>query len=219
VSPRIAAAVLCLLAASAGAQPPPEAGSTLSLVWYDPTGTAWGAELVARSEAAALLARVGANVSWRRGTAGQVSDRDEIWVILVDGGPKQPAGALVLGATRARRTDSRVLWVRVPNVVAAVGASHSRPVRQLPPEDLRMVGVALGRVIAHEVVHVLAPTLPHGSGLMSESLTRAQLTAGSIAVGHEIALAVRAALRGEPAFAPPAVAMMAQAPQLMEKDY
>lgn len=219
MSPHVAAAVLCLVAASAGAQPPPEAGRTLSLVWYDPAGIAGGTELVARSEATNLLARVGTNVSWRRGTAGEVNGRDEIWVILVDGGPKQRSDSLVLGATRGRRTDTRVLWVRVPNVVAAVGASHSRAVRQLPPEDLRMVSVALGRVIAHEVVHLLAPTLPHGSGLMSGSLTRAQLTAGSIAVGHEVTLAVRAALRGEPTFAPPAVAMMAQAPQLMEKDY
>ncbi len=219
MSPRVAVAVLCLVAASAGAQPLPEAGSTLTLVWYDPAGIAWGVELAARAEAKGLLARVGTNVSWRRGTAGEINGRNEIWVILVDSGPKQPSGSLVLGATRARRTDSRVVWVRVPNVVAALGVSHSRPVRQLPPEDLRMVGVALGRVIAHEVVHVLAPTLSHGSGLMSESLTRAQLSAASIAVGHEVTLAVRAALRGEPTFAPPAAAMMAQAPQLMEKDY
>jgi hypothetical protein len=211
--------VLCLVAASVGSEPQAPVEPTLSLVWYDPSRVASGTELVARKEAAELLARLGANVSWRNGAAGEVTGSGEVWVILVDSGPRQPAGTLVLGATRARRTSTRVLWVRVPNVAAAVGALHSRPVRLLPPEELRRVAVALGRVIAHEVVHVLAPSLPHSSGLMSGSLTRGQLTAPLIAVGHEATLAVRAALRGEPTFAPPAAAMMAQAPRLMEKDY
>ena len=218
MSPRSAAGVLCLVAASAGAEPQAAAGPTLSLVWYDPSNVARGTELVARKEAADLLARLGANVSWRNGAPGEVTRSGEVWVILVDSGPQQPSGTLVLGATRARRESSRVLWVRVPNVAAAVGAP-SRPVRLLPPEGLRAVGVALGRVVAHEVVHVLAPSLPHSSGLMAGSLTRGQLTAPLIAVGHEATLAVRAALRGEPAFTPPAAAMMAQAPRLMEKDY
>ena len=219
MSPRVAAAVMCLAAAAASAEPPPAVGPTLSLVWYDPARVAWGADLVARAAAAELLTRVGVSVSWRHGAAGEVTGADEVWVILIDSGPRQPSGTLVLGATRARRGNARVLWVRVPNVVAAVGVPHARPVRLLPPEDLRTVGVALGRVIAHEVVHVLAPSLPHGSGLMSGSLTRGQLTAATISVGHEVTLAVRAAQRGEPVFTPPAAAMMAQAPQLMEKDY
>jgi hypothetical protein len=219
VSTRIAAGALCLVAAAAGTEPRAAAGPTLSLVWYDPARVAWGTELVARTEATALLARLGANVSWRQGAAGEVTGSGEVWVILIDSGPQQPAGTLVLGATRTRGGSMRALWVRVPNVVAAVGAPHSRPVRLLPPEELRTVGVALGRVIAHEVVHVLAPSLPHGSGLMAGSLSRGQLTAPTIAVGHEATLAVRAALRGEPTFTPPAAAMMARAPRLMEKDY
>jgi hypothetical protein len=205
--------------ACAGAEPQAADGAALSLVWYDPARVASGTERLARREAADLLARLGASVSWRNGVAGELTGSAEVWVVLVASGPQPPTGTLVLGSTRARTTSTRVLWVRVPNVVAAVGASHSRPVRLLPPEELRMVGIALGRVIAHEVVHVVDPSLPHGSGLMSGSLTRGQLTAPLIAVGHEAALAVRAALRGEPTFTPPAPAMLAQAPRLMEKDY
>ncbi len=220
MSPRIAAAgVLCLVAASAGAEPQAAAGEPLSLVWYDPARVASGTERMARREAAELLARLGANVSWRNGRAGELTGSSEVWVILVDSGPQQPTGTLVLGSTRARSASTRVLWVRVPNVVAAGGASHARPVRLLPPEELRTVGIALGRVIAHEVVHVVAPSLPHDSGLMSGSLTRGQLTSPVIAVGHEATRAVRSALRGEPTFTPPVAAMMAQAPRLMEKDY
>jgi hypothetical protein len=59
-------------------------------------------------------------------------------------------------------------------------------------------------VIAHEVVHARIPSLPHGTGLMSGSLTRRQLTVGSIAFEPEVAFALQAALRGDPVFTPPA---------------
>jgi hypothetical protein len=200
VSQRVAAAVLSLLAAPLAAEPLREDASApaLTLVWYDPTGIAWGTELVARAEAAALLRRLGASVSWRRGASRDVSGNDEVWVILVDAGPPQPTGALVLGAARKRPSAVRTLWVRVPNVRAAAGVAPGRPLRVLPPGEQRVVAVALGRVIAHEVVHALVPSLPHGTGLMSGSLTRRQLTAGSIAVEPEAILAFRAALRGDP---------------------
>ncbi len=63
--------MLSLLAAPLAAEPPREDASApaLTLVWYDPTGIAWGTELVARTEATALLRRLGASVSWRRGAA------------------------------------------------------------------------------------------------------------------------------------------------------
>jgi hypothetical protein len=204
---------------SAAAEPPREAGRApnVSLVWYDPTGIAWGTELVARTEAAALLTRMGASVSWRRGAAQEVVRDDDVSVILVDAGPQQSSGALVLGAARRRRSATRVLWVRVPNVRAAVGALSERPLRILPPDEQRVVAVALGRVIAHEVVHALVPSLPHGTGLMSGSLTRRQLTAVSIAIDGEAILAFRAALRGDPLLPTEGVALLSAA-VVPEKD-
>jgi hypothetical protein len=44
------------------------------------------------------------------------------------------------------------------------------------PGERLAVGMAIGRVIAHEVVHALVPWLPHGTGLMSSQLTWRQLT-------------------------------------------
>jgi hypothetical protein len=57
-------------------------------------------------------------------------------------------------------------------------------------------------VVAHELVHALAPSVPHGAGLMSEKLTRRQLAAARLPVDPEVGLAVRAALRGEPSLPP-----------------
>ena len=52
--------------------------------------------------------------------------------------------------------------------------------------------------MAHELVHALAPSVPHGTGLMSAELTHRQLTAASLPFDTEVGLAVQAALRGDP---------------------
>ncbi len=56
--------------------------------------------------------------------------------------------------------------------------------------------------MAHELVHALAPSVPHGTGLMSAKLTRRQLNASTLPIDPEVGLAVRAALRGEPSLPP-----------------
>jgi hypothetical protein len=71
--------------------------------------------------------------------------------------------------------------------------------------------MALGRVVAHELVHALAPSVPHGTGLMSALLTCRQLTAPSIPFEAEVGLAVRAALRGDPPGSPPDTGVLAAA--------
>ena len=78
----------------------------------------------------------------------------------------------------------------------------------LPPLERRLLAIALGRVIAHEVVHARVPSLPHGTGLMSGSLTRRQLTVASIPFEPEVAFALQAALRGDPVFAPPGTGVL-----------
>jgi hypothetical protein len=121
----------------------------------------------------------------------------------------------VLGATRPRFPVARVVWVRVPNVRAAVGVSQSGPLILLSASDRLAVGVAIGRVVAHEVLHALAPSLPHGTGLMSSRLNRRQLTGAAVPVDPEAALAFRAALRGEPALPAPAPGIVAYGPEAL----
>jgi hypothetical protein len=55
--------------------------------------------------------------------------------------------------------------VYVPNVSRALGLRTFALVES--PRDQRDLGTALGRVVAHEVVHALAPEVPHGDGLMA----------------------------------------------------
>jgi hypothetical protein len=92
-----------------------------------------------------------------------------------------------------------------------MGLSPRGPTVTLEPASVRALGIALGRVVAHELVHALAPSVPHGAGLMSEKLTRRQLTAGRLPVDPGVGLAVCAALRGEPSLPPDDTAAIAAA--------
>jgi hypothetical protein len=200
MSPRAAFAIFGLVAAPVAAGEATLSPPAIRLVWLDPIGVAEGGEFVARSEVETLLARMGVRASWRRGAPGELMRTDEVAVILIGERP-QPSSDLVLGATLRRQTCPAV-WIRVPNIRRAVGVRAGTSLFGLNAFEQRLVSIALGRVIAHEVVHVFAPWIPHGTGLTSASLTREQLRAPSIAVEPEVALAVQAALRGTPVYEP-----------------
>jgi hypothetical protein len=169
----------------------------LRLVWLDPTGVGVGAEAVARDEARSLLRKMGATVSWRRGDTRELAVPGEVRVILLDR-TADNSGMPVLGATPPRFDVAPFVWVHVPNVRAVIGLDPRGSPVTMPPPASRALAIALGRVVAHELVHALAPSVPHGRGLMSASLTYRQLTAPSISVETEVGLAVQAALRGDP---------------------
>jgi len=68
----------------------------------------------------------------------------------------------------------------------------------------RDFGVALGRVVVHELVHVLIPAQPHvREGLMAAKLSGAQLRGPTPPIAPATAQALRSAL-GEPLPSAPA---------------
>jgi hypothetical protein len=150
---------------------------------------------------------MGVRAAWRRGVAGELLRKDEVAVILV--GDHAPSGSdNVLGATMRTQTCPAV-WIRLPNIRRALGVRSEGPVRALSASEQRLVSIAVGRVIAHEVVHAVAPWIPHGSGLTSATLTAQQLRAPRIAVEPEAAMAVQAAARGNPVRLPAASEVLA----------
>jgi hypothetical protein len=168
----------------------------------DPARVATGLEVVARAEASSLLRKMGVRVSWRRGEAGEAARPGEVRAILLDRGVAFAPGRPVLGATPTRFEGAPFVWVHVPSVRVAMGLPPDGPTAAVEPCLVRALGVALGRVVAHELVHALAPSVPHGTGLMSERLTFRQLTAATLPMDPGVGLAVRAALRGEPSLPP-----------------
>lgn len=182
--------------------------SSARLVWVDPTGVAVGVEARARDEVVSLMRRMGIDVRWRRWRDGENDDPAEIRVILLDRGATRAPGVPILGATPRSVDAPRFLWVHVPSVRAMLGFAPNGWTGG-HPVSTRALAQALGRVVAHELVHALAPSVPHGVGLMSASLTRRQLTGGSLPVEPEVALAVRAALARGPALVQTDAAILA----------
>lgn len=175
----------------------PETSPQLRLAWIDPTGIAGRSGPGARAEAARIFGAMGVHLTWRRSTAGAAARGDEIRVILLDRAAGDGGRSVVLGATPDHFEDARFVWIHVPSVRGSLGLAGRDPAALDLPDDCR-VGLALGRVIAHELVHALAPALPHGNGLMAARLTRRDLAGPSVPVTAEVTSAVRTAIAGVP---------------------
>jgi hypothetical protein len=125
-----------------------------------------------RQELGQVLGPVSLSLSWRKARTDGETEPDELrFVFLPRPGVGSDRGAL---ASTANRTLVRTTWIYVPTVASAL---------DLDPADValsfdaqRLVGVALGRVLAHEVVHAIAPDVDHaGAGLMRPGLDAFQL--------------------------------------------
>jgi hypothetical protein len=120
-------------------------------------------------EAADILGRVGVRLRWRSGLPGTESAYDELRVVPLTTSRTRTKSGRMLGATS---TDEgpRTIWVDYANVAWVAGTTTESLVSASFFER-RRVGVAMGRVIAHEVIHALVPDLPHaGEGVMGERL-------------------------------------------------
>jgi hypothetical protein len=167
-------AVLLAAAASGGAERPATAGGEHLRV----AGVALArvpdlARERLANELDAVLEDASVRLDWRWTRPGDQTAPDELLVVFLDSqGRGSHEGRMVL-ACSGLTGEATAIWVYLPNVAAALGLPG-----EFSPESLsgvRDLGTALGRVIAHEVVHALAPDLPHGNGLMSVRFHAGQL--------------------------------------------
>ena len=146
----------------------------LRAVWVDVGGVApFVFDAMAR-ESASILQDVGVDLSWERGSTGVLPDDADLTVILLNSAPSPGLSPRCMGAATLGAAAPRAVWAFLPNVLWALGAH----LRQGPwtATQVRDLGVALGRVAAHEIVHAVAPDLRHSThGLMAERLGRADL--------------------------------------------
>jgi hypothetical protein len=174
----------------------------LRLVWIDVLRSAPYAYAAASREAAAILGAAGVEAAWTAGDASTVTGETELKIVLmmaVANGAGLPER--VMGGT-LRGGQSHTAWIYLSNVLWALGLPD-RGARGLSRSQEDRVALALGRVIAHEVVHAVAPELPHGrTGLMARTIGRSLLLQARVALAPGEERALRA---GVAAFlAPPA---------------
>lgn len=152
-------------------------------------------------ETGGIFQEMGVDITWRRGALGTVyggGPLREIPVILL----KEPPGSFksnvqVLGLVP--KGQPTAIWIFVENVRRTLSLSMTEAISP------RVLAIAVGRVIAHEIVHSLAPEFAHTKrGLMRHALDRNALV-GSARPSHSKCVgAVRAALKLDVPVPPPA---------------
>jgi hypothetical protein len=181
----------------------PSSAPSLHLVWLDVLGTASFAIPFASDEAAAILGEAGIATTSAMGTPSTEVAADEIRIVILGEFPGAAAlGRRVMGCTY-RGANVRTTWVYLSNVRWALGKPDPGG-RGMLAREQEEVGRALGRVAAHEIVHVLAPDLPHGrDGLMAGRVGAALLAGRHVRLGAREAAAARAGLAVRMAAASP----------------
>ena len=146
----------------------------LRLLWFDPASAAPFAYAGAGGEVRSILGAAGVDVVWEKGAAAPLAP-GEIAVILLDAEPARVGlrtdvmGCVIKGDARS------VLWVNLTTVARMLGLDPRSHVAWSGRER-QQVATALGRVVAHEIVHLIAPQLPHATqGLLSATLDRYRL--------------------------------------------
>ncbi len=189
--------------AGASAERAPSSAPRLGLVWIDVLGSAFFAIPFAASEVAAILGQARIATTSTVGTTSTQAAGDEIRIVVMDEVPGGSAlSKRVMGCTR-RGGHTGTAWVYLSSVRWAVGRP-GRGGRGLLAREQEEVGRALGRVAAHEVIHVLAPDLPHArDGLMAGQLSYALLASSRVTLGAREAGAARAGFAALTATASP----------------
>jgi hypothetical protein len=184
-------------APSSGAADPAEGSpamdAVLQLAWTDPVEAAGGCGAATRETVVRLFKSMGVTARWRRADPDEPSRRDEVRVVLLDRVAMGGDGHHVLGA-RPLRGRAGIVWIHVPSVrervaTAVCGTDTAMDARQ-------RLSIGLARVIAHEVVHAVAPQVPHGGGLMAPHFSSRDLTCPPLAIPDRAARAVRSAVAG-----------------------
>jgi hypothetical protein len=142
----------------------------LSLIWFDPSGSLpVGYESLA-GEVRSIFRGLGVEVAWRVGGTFGGAETPEVPVILL---ARDPLGRRrserVLGLVVPAQEPHRAVWVFQENVRRALGLRE--PGAGFAPVE--PLARALARVVAHEIVHAIAPDTPHArEGLMRHAFDR-----------------------------------------------
>jgi hypothetical protein len=175
------------------AAPPTIAPPTaLRLLWFDPKDVFPPAFDIASREVRRIFRDVGVDLRFERGNAG-VDFGDgttlDIPVILLGQDPmRSRASQNVMGLVPRPSDGTRVVWIFLSPVSLTLGYDPRSP--RVTPRQANELGLALARVVAHEVVHAIIPDEPHASsGLMHHSMDRSFLLGQKARIDRDCARA------------------------------
>jgi len=151
----------------------------LELLWFDPARTLpTAATDVLAEEVREIFQGLGVDVAFRvaatDATYGHGPTLEVPIILLKDDPIVSRRSSRVLGLVVRHQEPSRAVWAFLENVRWTLGLDRKGDFA--PGARDRALGLALARVVAHEVIHAMAPEEPHAkAGLMSHSMNRAFL--------------------------------------------
>jgi hypothetical protein len=152
---------------------PTAAWLPLSLVWFDAYQLFPSPFESLSAEVERIFAELGVGVRWEMG--GEVLDGEEtiddplrLYVVLL---PTEPStwglGEHVMGAATHGKGKKGSVYLFYPQIINTLGFDAMNA-----PGGTERLARAIGRIVVHELVHVLAPHHPHtDTGLMNRHLT------------------------------------------------
>ena len=165
----------------------------LSLVWHDGYNLAPKVYGVMKREVESIFSEIGINASVRRGEVGRYFHEEtpypEVNVVL----HPHPSAAFGFDEDAMGAAFGNYAYIFPAKIKEALAQDDNESSDQLLV--LNQLGQAVGRVVAHEVIHLIAPGRPHAAeGLMCESLTRLDLIRRHIYIDAETVEAIHARL-------------------------
>jgi hypothetical protein len=188
------AAAMVLTVPGAGRAEETLAAPALAVAWYDPERALPFSDRMLADDLGDVLEPAGVAVEWAPAGPDAVASGSVLRIVLL---AREAAGESDVMGSVQRRSLSRTAWISLPGVERALGIRR-RPNKVLAAGEARSLSRALARVIAHELVHLLAPDFPHArDGLMAPRLGRRFLVAEQVPLSPLVAAALRSAAAGE----------------------
>lgn len=169
----------------------PTARGSVELVWVAPSGRCPVDPPSVVGEARRLFRWTSLSLAWRLAPASDEAAPSEISVVVLRSDPARRAHP-PLGATM--RASYVTTWIMCSEIARTINA---------PDVPSASLNTAMGRVLAHELVHALAPGIPHAPyGLMAAKVDAAILTQPTLEMDSRLLRAVRAELLSRTAAGP-----------------
>jgi hypothetical protein len=169
----------------------------IKVVWFDPHDLLGDDFELVTQEVSRIFEAVDIEIAWYRSNGTQaLRYPGEILSVLLPGGPHGwPEEALVMGTVN--RKYQSVLRVFYGNVMRTLDLPSNTALESYPATERALIAAAVGRVLAHELIHAVDPQHPHAEqGLFRASLNKNDLTEADLVIDPASAAALHRALSG-----------------------
>ncbi len=175
-------------AADVGGDPRPSAPYVLHVRWVEIDTTCPVDTAEVEREVRRILAPAGIDLAWSIGDVRAEAAPDVVHVIVLSSALGR-RGHRTMGATFLNW--GKGAWVSCPEVARTLNVT----VRSCGDDCRRDMSTAMGRVVAHELVHVVAPEVRHaGAGVMAAVLSARDLRRDGLGLDPDARRAIRARL-------------------------